>query len=156
MNINATLFGQMITFAIFVWFTWKFVWPLMMSALDERQKKIADGLEAAEHGQQQLAQAETTVKEMLEKAKQQAASIIDEANKRANLIVDEAKQKAGHEAERLLNSAQQEIRSQAEKTKTELRKQVAGLAIAGAEKFLATKIDQAANDSLIEKLIAGM
>ena len=134
MNINLTLFGQMVTFAFFVWFCMKFVWPIILQAMEERQQKIADGLDAADRAVRDLDAAQSKVSDQLKEAKQAAAGIIDQANKRANQIVDEAKEQATAEGERLKVAAQAEIEQEVNRAKEELRATVAGLAIAGAEK----------------------
>ena len=101
MNINLTLFGQMVTFAIFVWFCMKFVWPVIITAMEERQQKIADGLDAADRAMRDLEAAQDKATDQMKEAKQEAAGIVDQANKRASQIVDEAKQQAITEGDRL-------------------------------------------------------
>ena len=132
MNINLTLIGQSITFAVFVWFCMKFVWPPIMAALNERKQKIADGLAAAERGahEQELAQKKAT--ETMHEAKQQAQEIINQAQKRASEIVDEAKEGARAEAERIVTAANAEIEQEVNRAREQLRGQVASLAVAGA------------------------
>ena len=154
MNINLTLFGQMVTFAFFVWFCMKFVWPIILQAMEERQQKIADGLDAADRAMRDLDAAQSKVSDQLKEAKQEAAGIIDQANKRANQIVDEAKQQATAEGERLKVAAQAEIEQEVNRAKEELRATVAGLAIAGAEKVLEASIDDKANKAIVDKLAA--
>jgi len=153
-NINLTLFGQMVTFAFFVWFCMKFVWPIILQAMEERQKKIADGLDAADRALRDLDVAQSKVSDQLQEAKQEAAGIIDQANKRANQIVDEAKQQAVAEGERLKVAAQAEIEQEVNRAKEELRATVAGLALAGAEKVLEASIDEKSNRALVDKLAA--
>lgn len=154
MNINVTLFGQMITFTLFVWFTMKFVWPMLTSAMDERHAKIADGLAAAEEGKRKLETAGTEVETMLREAREQASQIIDNANKRANQMIEEAKQSAKDEGQRMLGVAQGEIAQAHQLAKDQLREHVATLAIAGAEKLLRRNIDQTANDDLFSELVS--
>ena len=146
MNINATMLGQMIAFAFFVWFCMKYVWPPLTAALAERQKRIADGLEAAERAGKDLEETQAKVAEQLKEAKAQAASIIDQANKRATQIVEEAK------GQRMIVGAQAEIEQEVNRAKEQLRKQVASIAIAGAEKILEAAIDEATHARLTEKL----
>ena len=152
MNINLTLFGQMVTFAIFVWFCMRFVWPVIMGAMEERQQKIADGLDAADRAMRDLEAAKSEATDQMKEAKQEAAGIVDQANKRANQIVDEAKVLAVAEGDRLKVAAEAEIEQEINRAKEELRSQVAGLAIAGAEKILEASIDDKANRALVDKL----
>ena len=154
MNINATIIGQTIAFAVFVWFCMKYVWPPIMQALGERQKKIADGLEAAARGQQDLELAQAKVDESLKESRQQAQEIIELANKRASQIVDEAKEQARAEGDRLKAAAQAEIEQEANRAREALRSQVATLAVAGAERILGANLDESANSRLIDDLIA--
>ena len=154
MNINLTLIGQSITFLFFVWFCMKFVWPPIMGALQERQKRIADGLAAAERGQHEQELAEKAAAEKLHEAKAQAGEIIAHAQKRASEIVDEAKGDARTEGERLLAAAQSEIEQEVNRAKETLRQQVAGIAVAGASKVLEREIDESAHGDILDKLVA--
>ena len=153
MDINATLLGQMITFVLFVWFTMKFVWPPLTTALRERQEKIAEGLAASERGHQALELAQQNAAEQLREAKKQAAEIIDHANKRGTQLVEEAKLQARKEAERLVEMAKAEIKTEVNSTKQQLRQQLASLAVSGASRILGREIDAAANNEIIEGLI---
>ncbi|MBJ55569.1 MAG: F0F1 ATP synthase subunit B [Gammaproteobacteria bacterium] len=152
MNLNATIIGQTIAFAVFVWFCLKYVWPPITQALAERQKKIAEGLEAADRAQRDLSLAQNKAADDLREAKIKSAEIIDMANKRANHIVDEAKEKARDEGQRLIAGAKAEIEMEVQRAKEELRAQVAAIAIAGAEKILESSVDKAANEELVKKL----
>ena len=152
MNINLTLFGQMVTFAIFVWFCMKFVWPVIFLAMEERQQKISEGLDAAEQAARDLEVAQSKVTDQMKEAKKEAASIVDQANKRASQIVDEAKQQAVAEGDRLKVAAEAEIEQEVNRAKEELRASVAGLALAGAEKVLEASIDDKANRALVDDL----
>jgi len=152
MNLNATIFGQSIAFAVFVWFCLKYVWPPITAALAERQRKIADGLEAADRAQRDLNLAQGKVADDLREAKVKSAEIIDLANKRANQIVDEAKEKAREEGQRIIAGAKAEIEMEVQRAREALRAQVASIAIAGAEKILESSVDQAANEELVKKL----
>lgn len=152
MNINLTLIGQMISFLFFIWFCKKFVWTALINAMEERQKKIADGLDAADRASRDLELAQEKATDQLKEAKQEAASIIDQANKRANQIVDEAKEQALAEGERLKTAAQAEIEQEVNRSKEELRAKVASLVLLGAEKVLEASIDENANRSLVDKL----
>ena len=152
MNMNLTLFGQTIAFAIFVWFCMKYVWPPLTQAMQERQKKIAEGLDAAGRAQQDLKLAQEKVSNTLRETREQAAEIIELANKQANSIVEEAKQQAQAEGERLIAGAKAEIEQEVNRAKDQLRTQVAALAILGAEKILESKVDTKAHNKLVEKL----
>ena len=154
MNLNATIIGQLIAFAVFVMFCMKYVWPPITAILEERQNKIADGLEAAERAQRDLNLAQNKAADELRAAKQQGAELIELANKRANQIIDEAKDKARLEGQRLIEAAQAEITMETQRAREALRAQVAAIAVAGAEKILESTIDQAANEELINKLAA--
>ena len=152
MNINLTLFGQTIAFAIFVWFTMKFVWPPITAAMQARQKKIAEGLDAAGRAQRDLQLAQEKAAQTLRESKEQAAEILDKANKTANAIVEEAKQQARSEGERLLASAKAEIEVEVNRAKDQLRAQVAALAVAGAEKILRKEINASAHADMLVAL----
>lgn len=154
MNLNATIIGQSIAFFVFVWFCMKYVWPPITGILEERQQKIADGLEAAERAQRDLNLAQNKAADELRDAKKQGAELIEQANKRANQIVDEAKDKAREEGLRLIAGANAEIEMELQRAKEALRSQVAAIAIAGAERILESTIDQAANEELVKKLAA--
>lgn len=154
MNINATLIGQSITFLIFVWFCMKFIWPPIINALEERKKKIADGIAAAERGEEEQELAQKRAAEVLHDAKQQAQEIISQAQKRASEIVDEAKSDARSEGDRLVAAAQAEIEQEVNRAREALRSQVAGLAIAGAGKVLEREIDEKAHSDLLNELVA--
>lgn len=153
MDINLTLIIQMLVFAAFVWFTMKFVWPPLSKALEERQDKIADGLSAAERGRKELELAQHRVRDELKHAKVQANEIIEKANRRANQLIEEAKESAKLEAQKQAKLAQDQLVQEVNHAKEGLRKQVAQLAIAGAEKILMKEIDEQANSLLLDKLI---
>ncbi|MCI0509492.1 ATP synthase F0 subcomplex B subunit [Chromohalobacter marismortui] len=154
MNLNLTLIGQAIAFAVFVWFCMKFVWPPVMQALQERQKKIADGLDAASRATRDLELAEEQAAEQLKESKEQAAQIIEQAHKRANQMIEEARDNARLEGERMIESARGEIEQETQRAKEELRAQVATLAIQGAERILDSSIDEARHRELVDKLAA--
>ena len=154
MNINATIIGQAIAFFFFTWFCMKFVWPPVIEALRERQKKIADGLDAADRASRDLELAQEKATQALREGKEQAAAIIEQANKRANQIVDEAKEQAITEGSRLKDAAQAEIEQEKNRAKEALRAEVATLAIAGAEKILGKVVDSKASAELVDKLAA--
>ena len=152
MNINLTLIGQMIAFVCFVLFCMKYVWPPILAAMAEREKKIADGLAAADRASHDLELAKEKAVERLKDAKTEAAGIIDAANKRGNQLVEEAKGTAVVEADRVKASAQAEIEQEANRAREHLRGQVAALSLAGAEKVLGAEIDREAHNELLEKL----
>jgi F-type H+-transporting ATPase subunit b len=155
-NINLTLIGQTITFGFFVWFCYAFVWRAIRNMMEERSKKIADGLEAADRAGRDLELAQDKAAQQLRHAKEEAAGIIDAANKRANQIVEEAKDQARAEAERIKVAAQAELAQEVNRAKEQLRGKVAALAIAGAEKVLQASIDQNAHKALVENLAASL
>jgi len=152
MDLNATLLIQMLCFAVFIWVTVKYIWPPITGALEERRKKIADGLAAAEQGQKDLELAEHKSREMLTDAKTQAAQIIEKANQRANHIVEESKTQAREEGERLLQLAKGEIEQEYNSAKEKLLHQTVALATAGAEKILRREVDAASNEGLVNEL----
>jgi F-type H+-transporting ATPase subunit b len=154
MNFNATLIGQMITFAVFVWFCMKYIWPPLMAALDERNARIADGLAAAQRGQQDLEDAKAKVGESLTEAKQQAQEIINQAQKRANEIVDEAKDVAREEADKIKTAATADIDQQINSAREHLRKEVSSIALAGAEQILKREVDAKAHAAVLDELVA--
>lgn len=152
MNINLTLIGQSITFALFVWFCMKFIWPPVMGALETRRKEIADGLAAAERGQHEQELAEKRAAERIKEAKGQASEIITQAQKRASEIVEEAKGDARTEAERIVTGANAEIEQEVNRAREHLRQEVVSLAIAGAEKVLKREVDKDAHASALNEL----
>ena len=154
MNINLTLIGQMIAFVCFVMFCMKYVWPPILAAMAEREKKIADGLAAADRASHDLELAQEKAVERLKDAKQEAAGIIDAANKRGIQLVEEAKGAAVVEADRVKTAAKAEIEQETNRAREQLRGQVAALALAGAEKVLGATIDQKAHADLVDKLAA--
>jgi F-type H+-transporting ATPase subunit b len=152
MNINLTLFAQMISFVVFVWFTMKFVWTPIMDALEKRKGEIADGLAAAERGQREQELAQGRARDVLFEAKQQAADIVSQAQKRAAEIVEESKDNAKAEGERILIATKAEVEQEAVKVREELRAKVAELAIAGASKILQREIDAKAHKDIVMSL----
>lgn len=154
MNVTATLFGQMLTFAVLVWFINRFLWEPMTRMMEDRKKRIADGLAAAERGKHEQHIAEQRAREVLHEAKQQAAEIIAQAQKRASEIVDEAKEQARVEGERLKTAAQAEINQEVNRAKEHLRGQVVSLSMAGASRVLKKSLDGQAHDELLKDLVA--
>ena len=141
MNINFTLFAQAATFAIFIWFTAKFIWPHLSRAIEARQKQIAEGLAAGERGKQDLEQAATRSADMLREARQQAQDILAQADRRAARIIEEAKLAATDEGARLVTGAKAEIEQEVSRARETLRSQVALLAVKGAEQILRREVN---------------
>ncbi len=154
MNINATIIGQAITFAILIWFTMKFVWPPITAALDERAQKISDGLAAAERGKADLQLAEKRSADALVEARQKGAEIIAMSEKRRAEIIEEAKAEAIAEAERVKAAARAEIEQEAHRAREVLRAQVSSLAVAGAERILRREVNAQAHADLLSALSA--
>ena len=154
MNMNFTMFGQMVTFAVFIWFCWKYIWPPLIGAMQERQKAIADGLAAAERAAKDLELAQDKATDQMRKAKEEAQQFIDDARERAKQMVEAAKEEARQEGERLLDAAKAEIGQEVNRAKETLRTQVAELALSGAEKLLQASIDRPRHSALLEKLAA--
>jgi len=152
MNINATLIGQAIVFAILIWFSVRFIWPFLLNAIEERQKSIADGLAAAERGQKDLAQAKDAAEEVIREAREKAGRIVEQASKRSGEIIDEAKGTAISEGQRLVAEARQEVSLEQRRAREQLRREVAALAVAGASRLLEREIDAKAHAELLEKL----
>lgn len=154
MNMNFTLIGQLVAFAVFVLFCMKYVWPPLLAAIEDRQKIIADGLAASDRAEKDLELAQQRATAQLKEAKQQAAEIVEQAKKRANQLVDEETQRGHAEREKIVAAGYAEIESERNRVKEDLRKQVASLAIAGAERILAREIDAQAQNDIVEKLVA--
>ncbi len=156
MNLNLTLLGQAITFGIFIWFTMKFVWPPIMKAISDRQKQIADGLAAAQQGQDSLAQAHIVANEELSTARKKAAEILDSAHKRAEQMIGHAQEKAQAEGARLLSQATVQIEQEMQQAREKLQREIAQIAIAGAQKLLERSVDEKAQQELIDKFAQGI
>ncbi len=152
MDFNLTLIGQSIAMVVFVWFCMRFVWPPMMQALDDRQKKIADGLAAAEQGQQELERARGKFNETVRESREQAAEIIKHAERRSKEMIAEAQQAAVAEGERLIAQARAEIEQEANRAREALRGQVAAIAVEGTRQLLGREVDAAAHQDLLNKL----
>jgi F-type H+-transporting ATPase subunit b len=153
-DINATIFGQTIAMIVFVWFCMKFIWPLIIEMMEERQTQIAEGLAAADKGNRALEEAEVEKSSILDEARGQAREIIDQANNRGSSIVDEARVEAGSEKDRILASAQSEVEQEANRAREELRGQVGAIAVSGAERILQREIDANTHKDLLDKLAA--
>ena len=152
MNLNATLFAQFVVFFILAGFTMKFVWPPLMNALDERAKKIADGLAAAERGKLEMAAAEKRVQAELASAHDTGQKRIGDAEKRAQAIIEEAKRTASEEAARIVAAAHADAQQQVSQARDTLRAQVATLAVQGAEQILKREINPAIHADLLNQL----
>ncbi|WP_373018444.1 F0F1 ATP synthase subunit B [Thiomicrorhabdus sp.] len=153
MSINATLLIQIIAFVLLVWFVNKVLWGPLSKLMEERQKKIADGLSAAEKGKHELELAEQKAKEVLKEAKAQAQNILSQAEKRSSEIVEDAKVKANEEADRIKAAAQAEIEQEVSRAREDLRKEVASLVVTGAEKILQKEVDASAHNDMLETLV---
>ena len=156
MNLNATILAQMLIFALVIWFTMKVLWPEITGTIQERTKKIAEGLAAAERGQKDLLAAESRVEELVKAARERALAMEHQAQARANQIVDAAKQTAQAEAARLLEMAHAQVALETQKARDDLRRQVAALAVSGAEKIIGREIDPRTHAQLLDKLAAGI
>ena len=154
MDINLTLIGQTIAMIVFVWFCMKFIWPPLLGAIEERQEKIAEGLAAADKGQEKLEQASAEAEQIVSDARKQATGILDQAHARANEIVAEGKADGVKERERQLTAAKAEIEQEANRAREELRGQVSAIAIASAEKILRREIDEKQHGDILGKLAA--
>ena len=152
MDINSTLIYEMIAFAIFVFFCMKFVWPPLMTAIEDRQKKIAEGLAAAERGSQDMELAKENAAEILKEAKQQAASIVDQANKRHSQVVESAKDDARVEGERIIKAAMAELDQEVNRAREQLRNQLSSLAVQGAEQILERSINKKDQEDILSRL----
>lgn len=152
MNINLTLLGQMLTFIVFIWFTMRYVWPPITKAMHERQKRIADGLAAAERGQRDLELAQHKTVELMRDAKLEASQVVEQANKRALQIVEEAKEQARQESQQILARAQTEVEQMVMAAKDSLRKEMAELVVAGAEKIIRKEIDPSVHHKMLSEL----
>ena len=152
MNLNATLFAQIVVFGVLWWFTMKFVWPPITKALDERATKIADGLAAADKAKLELANANKSVQEQLNQSRDEIAQRIADAEKRAAVIVDEAKKRASDEAAKIVSDAKSEADQLATQARETLREQVAGLAVKGAEQILRREVSAEVHADLLSRL----
>jgi F-type H+-transporting ATPase subunit b len=154
MTLNMTLIGQSITFLVFVWFCWKFIWPPLVNAMQERQKAIGEGLAAAERAEKDLELAQERAVEQLRDAKEEAQKILEQARHQANQMIENAKNEARAEGERIKEAQQAELEQELNRAKEALRGQVAVLALAGAEKVLGASIDANRHGQLLDQLAA--
>jgi F-type H+-transporting ATPase subunit b len=154
MNLNLTLFAQAVTFALFIWFTVKFVWPPLLRAIETRQKTIADGLAEAERGRSSLADAQKQTDQILRDARARAQEITAAAEKSASQRIEESKGQAKTEGERIVAAAHAQIQQEVQAAKQQLREQVAQLAVQGAEKILKREVDAKAHADMLNQLKA--
>ena len=152
MNLNATLFIQTIVFVILGWITMRFIWPPLIKAIEERQRKIADGLASSEKAEKSLAEAKASATDIIKEARVQANKIVEQANRRSNELVDEARGTAIAEGQRVLADARSEVTLESNRAREQLRREVALIAVAGAGKLLGREIDAKAHADLLEKL----
>ena len=152
MNINASLFAEMFAFGLFIWLTMKFIWPHIMNAITEREKKIADGLAAGERGKKDLENAEVKAKEMLREARDKAAEVANVANQQASHILEEARKESQLERQRQVEAAKAEIQQELNRAKDALRKEVSNVALAAAERIIEREIDAKAHKALLDEL----
>lgn len=154
MSLNLTLWGQTIAMAVFVWFCMRYIWPYLMNAIEERQTKIADGLAAAERGEEKLNDATREAEAIVQNARAQATTILDQAHARASEIVAEGKAEGVRERERQLELAHAEVEQEINRAREELRGEVSAIAVASAEKILRREIDRKAHDDILSRLAA--
>jgi F-type H+-transporting ATPase subunit b len=152
--INATFLGQFIVLLVLLWFIYKVVVPMLAAPIEERQRRISQGLAAADEGQQSLGKAQAQADAVIREARERANHILDQAQKRASELIDQAKTQAGEEGARLVASAQQQIELEATRARESLRRDVAGLAVSAASKVLEREIDPRTHADLLNKLAA--
>ena len=152
MSFNLTLIAQAVAFALFIWFTVKFVWPPLLRAIETRQKTIADGLAAAEEGKRSLELSHKRADDEIKKARERAAELLAQAEKRGAQLVEAAKNTAKEEGNREKAAAKAEIEQAIQRAREQLRDQVASLAVAGAEKILRREVDQKAHADLLDSI----
>ena len=152
MNFNFTLIGQLLAFILFVWFCIRYVWPPMLQILEEREKEVADGLEAASRGRRELEEASVQREAIVDEAKKEAADLVSQAGQRANQMVEDAKTQAQEEADRIKASANADLEQATKKAREEIRSEVSALIVAGAEKVLGSEIDKEKNAEIIEEI----
>ncbi len=154
MHINLTLLVQMLAFAALVWFTMKFVWPMILGPMQERERRIAQGLAAADKGAQELKQARAGAEAILREARERAGVILDQAQHSANEVIEQARVAATQEGQRLVAAAKQQIELEAARAREQLRQQVGEIAVAAAAKLLEREIDPRAHEALLEEFAA--
>jgi F-type H+-transporting ATPase subunit b len=152
MNLNATLFIQTIVFVILGWVTMRYIWPPLIKAIEERQRKIAEGLASSEKAEKSLAEAKASATDIIKEARVQANKIVEQANRRSNELVEEARGTAVAEGQRLLAEARSEVTLESNRAREQLRREVATIAVAGAGKLLGREVDPRTHAELLEKL----
>ena len=152
MNINLTLIVQMLVFIVLIWFTMKFVWPMILGPMEERSKKIAQGLAAADQGEEALAKARGEAEVIIRAARERASQIIDQANSQANELVEQAKGIATTDAQRIKVAAEQQTELETSRARESLRREVAQIAVQAASKLLEREIDPKTHADLLSKL----
>jgi F-type H+-transporting ATPase subunit b len=153
-DITVTLIIQMLVFMTFVWVVMKFIWPIILGAMNEREKKIAAGLAAAEQGQKDLSEAKSRAEDVIKEARSRALAIESQARTQANQIIDEARKAASHEGEKALASAKSQIELESNRARDQLRGQVVSLAVAGARRVLEKEIDAKTHGELLDQIAA--
>ena len=156
MSLNATILAQMLVFALVIWVAMKFLWPEITGSIQERTRRIAEGLAAAEQGRKDLVEADARAQEVLNGARERALAMEHQAQQRANQIVEAAKQTAQDEAARLLENARAQVALDTQKAREELRRQVATLAVSGARQIIEREIDPRTHAQLLDKLAMGL
>ncbi|MDE2338939.1 MAG: F0F1 ATP synthase subunit B [Gammaproteobacteria bacterium] len=154
MHVNLTLVIQMAVFAVLIWFTMKFVWPMILGPMQERERRIAQGLAAADKGEEELERARASAESILREARERAGVIVDQAQRSATEILDQARSAATHEGQRLVAAAQEQIELDAARAKEQLRQQVGAIAVAAAAKLLEREIDAHAHEALLNEFAA--
>lgn len=156
MNINLTLFGQMIAFFFFVWFCMRLVWPPIVAAMVARQEQIAEGLETADRAKKDLDLAQKRATDELKKARAEAAEIIEQARKRSAQMIEEAQREARAEGERLKQAATADVEQELRRARETLRTEVSALAVVGAERILERSVDAKSHAEMLDRLVADL
>jgi len=154
MNVTATLFGQMITFVIFVWFIKAYLWEPLTQAMENRTKKITDGLVAAEQGQQKIEQATIEFSTRIDEAKTKASSIINDAESKSKNIVEEARMSAREEAKKIAKSSSQQLEQEINAAREKLRDDVAELSVLCAERIISKEVDKKMHDKIVDEVLS--
>ena len=153
MNINVTLFAQMVVFAALIWFSMKFVWPMVLGSMQERERRIADGLAAAQRGTEAESEAQAHADVKLQEARERSAELVAQAERQATEVVEQAKANAISEGDRLIAAARAQIEQETTRAREELRVEVANLALAGAQQILSREVDAATHEQLLNDLV---
>ena len=156
MNLNLTLFGEIITFAILVWVTMKYVWPPIIRAVEERNKTIADGLAAAERGKQELSEAKTRREELMHDARARASEAMRDGERRRSEIVDAARTEAESEKERILRQGREQVEHERAAMSREMQGKLSSLVVAGAEKILRREVDEKTHTDILAEMRKGL